>query len=71
MVIVEIKTRSSYDTSFPEEAVTRKKQQFLKLAAAAFAEENRQYINIRYDIISVLVDGENLKEIAHFEEAFY
>ena len=71
LVIVEIKTRSSYDISFPEEAVTKKKQQFLKLAAQAFADANPEYNNIRFDIISILLDGETVKEIVHFEEAFY
>src|SRR5580700_3634189 len=71
LVIAEIKTRSSFDFGFPEEAVNRKKQKFLKTAAAAFAEANPQYLNIRFDIISILMDGENVKEIIHFEEAFY
>jgi putative endonuclease len=71
LVIVEIKTRSTYDVSFPEEAVNRKKQQLLKAAAAAFSDQQQQYINIRYDIVSVLIDGDTAREIIHFEEAFY
>jgi putative endonuclease len=71
LAIVEIKTRSTYDIGFPEEAVNRKKQNFLKAAAEDFSTQNPQYINIRFDIISILVDGENVKEIVHFEEAFY
>ena len=71
LVIVEIKTRSSYGFGFPEEAVNRKKQQFLKVAAEAFICYNPEYRNIRFDIISILMEGENIKEIVHFEEAFY
>ena len=71
LVIVEIKTRSNLGFGFPEEAVNRKKQQFLKVAADAFIAENPQYRNIRFDIISVLMDGEEVREIIHFEEAFY
>lgn len=71
LAIIEIKTRSRSDISFPEEAVTRNKQQFLKSAAIDFAASNPQYINIRFDIISVLMQGEDVKEIIHFEEAFY
>ena len=71
LVIVEIKTRSRTDFGFPEEAVTRKKQLFLKSAAEAFATGNPQYRNIRFDIVSVLLEGEAVKEIVHFEEAFY
>ena len=71
LVIVEIKTRTSLDFGFPEEAVTRKKQSFLKSAAAVFIEGNPQYPIIRFDIISIMMDGDQVKEIVHFEEAFY
>lgn len=71
LVIVEIKTRSSYHVSFPEEAVTHKKQQLLKLAAQAFSDAHPEYRNIRFDIISILMNGDQVKEIVHFEEAFY
>ena len=71
LAVIEIKTRSRNDISFPEEAVTHHKQQFLKSAASDFVMLNPQYINIRFDIISILLDKEELKEIMHFEEAFY
>lgn len=71
LVIVEIKTRTSLRVSFPEEAVTRKKQSFLKVAAEAFTLENPQYRNIRFDIISILMKGKTVQEIMHFEEAFH
>ena len=71
LVIVEIKTRTNFDFGFPEEAVTKKKQQFLKGAAAAFIEDNPQYAIIRFDIISILMNESEVKEILHFEEAFY
>lgn len=71
LAIIEIKTRSSYDVSFPEEAVTRKKQQYLKLAAQDFMDQHPEYKNVRFDIISVLLEGDEAKEIVHFEEAFY
>ncbi len=71
LVIVEIKTRTNLDFGFPEEAVTRKKQSFLKSAAAVFIENNPQYPIIRFDIISILLDEHEVKEIIHFEEAFY
>jgi putative endonuclease len=71
LVIAEIKTRTSFDFGFPEEAVNKKKQKFIKAAAEAYVGANPQYLNIRFDIISILMDGENVKEIMHFEEAFY
>lgn len=71
LVIAEIKTRSNFDFGFPEEAVNRKKQKFIKSAAEAFIAANPKYLNLRFDIISILMEGENVKEILHFEEAFY
>jgi putative endonuclease len=71
LAIVEIKTRKNSDFLFPEETVNRKKQQFLKVAADAFVTAHPQYNNIRYDIISILLNGDEIKEIVHFEEAFY
>ena len=64
VVIVEIKTRTNFDFGFPEEAVTRNKQAF-------FIDSNPQYPIIRFDIISILMDESIVKEIVHFEEAFY
>jgi len=71
LVIVETKTRTNYDFGFPEEAVNKKKQQFLKSAAEAFIYANPQYLQIRFDIVSILLNGEEVQEIVHFEEAFY
>ena len=71
LIIVEIKTRTGVGLGYPEEAVNKKKQQFLRTAAEAFAADNPRYRNIRFDIISILMNGDNAKEIIHFEEAFY
>ncbi len=71
LAVIEIKTRSSNDLLFPEEAVNRKKKDNLRAAAAVFVSDKPQYINIRYDIISVLMEFGTAKEIIHFEEAFY
>ena len=71
LIFFEIKTRSTYDLGFPEESVTKKKQRFVKFAAEAYIFSHPQYHTIRFDIISILMDGDNVKEIVHFEEAFY
>jgi putative endonuclease len=71
VAIIEIKTRTNFDFGFPEEAVNRNKQRFLKSAAEAFINDNPQYPIIRFDIVSILIEGEQVKEIVHFEEAFY
>lgn len=71
LIFIEIKTRTSFDFGFPEEAVTLRKQNYLKAAAEAFLEDKPQYLKIRFDIVSVLLENDNAKEIVHFEDAFY
>ncbi len=71
VVVAEIKTRTNFDFGFPEEAVNKKKQQYLKSAGEAFMQTHPEYMQIRYDIISILLNGDAIKEILHFEEAFY
>jgi len=71
LVFVEVKARNSFDFGFPEEAVTITKQNFLKIAAEAYADTNNDYENIRFDILSILLNHDELKEIVHFEDAFF
>ena len=71
LVFVEVKTRSGSEHSYPEDAVTRKKQELLKAAAEAYMSEFAQFRNVRFDIVSVLMDGDMVREIMHFEEAFH
>lgn len=71
VVFVEVKTRSGTKFLFPEEAVNYRKQQYLKAAAVIFMDTFPQYVNIRFDIISIVMNGEAVKEIMHFEEAFH
>ena len=70
LIIAEIKTRSSLQFAFPEEAVNKKKQKFIKVAAQQFLNDHPAYINMRFDIISILMKGDDVAEIIHFEEAF-
>ena len=71
LIFFEVKTRTSIDFGFPEEAVTRKKQQHLKFAAKDYMQHNPGFFYIRFDIISIMLEGEEVKELLHFEEAFY
>ena len=71
LVFSEIKTRSSYAFGFPETAVTPAKQLLLKAAAEAFLLDNISYKKVRFDIISILMANGVVKEMMHFEDAFY
>ena len=71
LIFVEVKTRYSFDFGFPEEAVSPLKQQHMKIAAEAFAEDYTDFESIRFDIISILMKQGAAQEILHFEDAFY
>lgn len=71
LIFVEVKTRSSYNFGFPEEAVDIRKQNYLKAAAEGYLEMFPEYVKIRFDIISILLFRGQVKEIIHFEDAFY
>lgn len=71
LVFTEVKTRTSFDFGFPEEAVDERKQLNIKAVAEEFLLNNREYKEIRFDIISVLLEHQNVIEIRHFEGAFY
>lgn len=70
LVFLEIKTRTGLDFGFPEEAVTRPKQWHLKAAALDYLEQFPSPLDIRFDVISILLDGGQATEIVHFEDAF-
>jgi putative endonuclease len=71
LVFVEVKTRSNFNFGFPEEAVTETKKSFLKIAAQAYYEQNNLSQQIRFDIISVLLQQNKAAEILHVVDAFY
>ena len=71
LVFTEVKTRRNYDFGYPEEAVNAKKQQHIKLVAEAFCNEHKEYGDIRFDVISILLKGATVEEIVHLEDAFY
>lgn len=71
VVFVEVKTRSAAFLSFPEESVNAKKKQNLRTAALTFMNDNAQYRNYRFDIVSVLLKNGLPGEVVHFEDAFY
>lgn len=71
LVIVEVKTRRSNYLVAPDVAVDKFKQRRLILAAESFVNRYNMDIDIRFDIISVVVDSNNNHVIEHIENAFY
>lgn len=70
LIIAEVKTRSTNYFGEPEEFVTKAKQKNLIRAANLYIEINDLDVETRFDIISVLIKGEEHK-IHHIEDAFY
>lgn len=70
LVIAEVKTRKSNFFGEPEEFVNRQKQKHLIKAANAYIEKNELNMEVRFDIISVLITGNNHR-IHHIEDAFH
>ena len=69
IAIVEVKTRSTDYFGLPEESVTLSKQKFLIEAADEYAQQQDCDIDLRFDIISVIISGEKTS-VNHIEDAF-
>lgn len=71
LVFVEVKTRTSCKRGFPEEAVDRDKRRKYELLAANYLAEH-DYVDmpVRFDVVAVLVIGDNRAFIRHNLNAF-
>lgn len=72
LVFVEVKTRSQTGYGMPETFVDQRKRKEIIRTAQAYLEESKHGGEIRFDIVSVLLDTKNGKpEIHHIEDAFF
>ena len=70
LVFVEVQARATANFGWPEEAVTPRKQELLLTAAQTYIEEMNWLHDARFDIISVIGQGNN-QQILHIEDAFH
>lgn len=70
-VFVEVKTLSSNDFGFPEEAVTPTKRKNLAKGAQGWIEENEYEGEIRFDIVAITLNGKESPQIHHITDAFF
>ena len=70
IIFVEVKTRSSRQYGPPEMAVSWKKQRHLAQAADAYMKRQRDGLDARFDIVSIVIQA-NKTNIMHFEDAFW
>lgn len=71
LVIVEVRARRAAYLVDPEETVDKYKQQYLIWAAEAYVERNKLDIDVRFDIVAIVIDKNNEHRIEHTENAFY
>lgn len=71
IIFIEVKTRSSVNFGQPEEFVDESKQRNLRRAADQYIYLMNFDGEIRFDIISVLVDQKDGYQIHHIEDAFW
>lgn len=70
LLIVEVKTRSSSRHGEPELSVNKTKQRMLVKAANHYLAMHKLDLEIRFDIISILLDDPS-PSINHIKDAFY
>jgi putative endonuclease len=70
VIFVEVKTRTSDFFGTPDSFVTEKKERLLVDLAQAYCEKINHDWEIRFDIISVLIQGKKIS-IDHIEDAFF
>jgi putative endonuclease len=68
---VEVKTRSSDRYTAPESAVdTEKRRRMRKIADYYLARRQRDRFNVRFDVVSVLIEGAKQPRIEYIPDAF-
>lgn len=71
LVLIEVKTRRGVSRGTPEEAVTpAKRRRIARLAAAYAATLDDAPADVRFDVITLMVLGENRALLRHHRAAF-
>lgn len=71
IVIIEVKTRKAPVLVEPETTVDAYKRRHLIWAANSYVNRYQYDMDVRFDIISIVVDRNNEKRIEHIQDAFY
>ena len=68
LVVVEVKTRTTSDYGEPHEGITGAQQEKLIETAEAYMEEHNLDLELRFDIISIVLRPQ--LELEHIQDAF-
>lgn len=71
VVFVEVKTRNTDYFGHPEEFVSKRQQEWLSKAAGAWLETQPDNPEIRFDIVSIILQQGVCREVVHIADAFF
>ena len=71
LVIIEVKTRSGNSFGEPYTAVDFRKQRYLVVAAEHYIYAHNINLEVRFDIISIIIDRHGRITLEHIKEAFH
>ncbi|QNK62546.1 YraN family protein [Pedobacter sp. PAMC26386] len=71
LIFVEVKTRSSAAYGEPEDFVDWKKEKQLEFASSVYINRKNHQGEIRFDIVAIVFENEQLYKINHIEDAFW
>lgn len=72
LCFIEVKTRKDAQKGFPSEAVdTRKRSRYERIAACYLKDHDYADVRVRFDIIAILVLGEDRAFLRHHLNAFW
>ena len=69
-IFVEVKTRTNLKMGMPENAISESKIKNVTEASQYFL-ENKNYKDVRFDVISVVLKKDSKPEILHIKDAFF
>lgn len=71
LVFVEVKTRSTEDFGRPETFISPRKAELLAAGAAAYMEAINYEWEIRFDVISIILDEGGSHRLEHLKDSFF
>jgi putative endonuclease len=69
-IFVEVKTRTNLKMGMPENAISNAKIKNITEASQSFLID-KQYKDVRFDVISIILKKDTEPELLHIKDAFY
>jgi len=71
IVFIEVKAKEKFTGMHPFEAVDRRKQRTIIQCAKAYMMENHvEKVFVRFDVVGIITDNDEVEEIEYLEDAF-